>query len=57
MAQSIKYLTLGLRSDLDLRILGSSPALGSVLSVEPSQKKFKKWNAVEEERKKNREKV
>ena len=31
--QSVKYLILGFGSGNDLRVLGSSPAMGSVLSM------------------------
>ena len=34
MAQLVKHLILGFSSGHDLRVLESSPALGSVLSVE-----------------------
>ena len=34
MAQLVKHPTLDFSSDLDLRVLGSSPTLGSTLSVE-----------------------
>ena len=33
MAQSVKHLALALRSGLDLRVVGSSPMLGSVLDA------------------------
>ena len=33
MAQSVKRLTLDLSSRLDLRVVSSSPALGSALGV------------------------
>lgn len=35
MGQSVERLTLGLSSGGDLRVVGSSPALGFTLSVEP----------------------
>ena len=41
VAQSAKHLTLDLSSDLDLRVMSSSPMLGSVLGVEPTLKKKK----------------
>ena len=34
MAQSVKHPTLGFDSGRDLRVVGSSPALGSPLSEE-----------------------
>ena len=37
MAQLVKCLSL------DLRVLGSSPTLGSMLGVEPTLKKEKEW--------------
>ena len=36
MAQSVKHLTLGFGSDHGLRVVRSGPALGSVLSMEPT---------------------
>ena len=45
MAQSIERLTLDLGSGLDLRVIrvmSSSPTLGSVLVMEPTLKKKKK---------------
>ena len=39
MAQSIEHLTLDFSSGLDLRVLSSSPALGSMLGQEPTLKK------------------
>lgn len=36
MAQSVKCLTLDLSSGLNLRVMSSSPMLGSMLGVEPS---------------------
>ena len=42
MAQSFKHLTLDLNSSLDLRVVSSSPMLGSILGVKPTLKK--KWN-------------
>ena len=39
MAQSGKPLTLDFSSGLDLRVLSSSPALGSMLGEEPTLKK------------------
>ena len=41
LAQSDKYLTLDLSSGLDLRVMSSSPALGSMLGMEPTKKKKK----------------
>ena len=41
VAQSVKHLTLDLSSGLDLRVLSSSPTLGSMLGVEPTFKKKK----------------
>ena len=35
VAQSIKHLSLGLSSGLDLRVVSSSPMLGSTLEEEP----------------------
>ena len=42
MAQSVKCLTLDLRSGLDLRAVGSSSMLGSMLGIESTKKKKKK---------------
>ena len=42
MAQSVKHLTLDLSSGLDLRVLSSSPTLGSVVGVKPTSNKQKK---------------
>lgn len=36
MAQSVECLTLDFGSGLDLRVVGSSPASGSALNVEPT---------------------
>ena len=36
VAQSVKRLTLDFGSGRDSRVMGSSPALGSALSVEPA---------------------
>ena len=36
VAQSVKHLTLDLSSGHDLRVVRSSPGLGSVLSMEPA---------------------
>lgn len=36
MAQSVKRLILDLSSSLHLRVLGSSPMLGSTLGMEPT---------------------
>ena len=41
MAQSIKHQTLDLSSDLDLKVMSLSPALGSMASMEPTLKKVK----------------
>ena len=41
MAQSVKRLTLDLSSGLDLRVMSSSPALGSRLGVEPTEEEEK----------------
>jgi len=38
-AQSVKRLTLDLNSGLDLRVVSSSPTLGSTLGMEPTLKK------------------
>jgi len=38
VAQSGEHLTLGLGSGLDLRVVGSSPALGSTLGMETTLK-------------------
>ena len=35
MAQSVRHLTLDLGSGLGLRVMSLSPALSSILSVEP----------------------
>ena len=42
MAQSVQRLTLDLSSGFDLRVMSSSPALGSTLSMEATLKKRKK---------------
>jgi len=42
VAQSVEHLTLDLRSGLDLKVLSSSPALGSMLGVRSTQKNKKK---------------
>ena len=42
MAQSVKLPTLDLSSGLDLRAVTSSPMLGSMLGVVPTQRKKKK---------------
>jgi len=42
VAQLVEHLTLDLSSGLDLRIVSSSPALGSMLGLEPTLKKKKK---------------
>jgi len=42
VAQSVKHPTLDLSSGLDLRVMSSSPTLGSMLGVEPTLKKKKK---------------
>ena len=36
VAQSVKHLTLDFNSGHDLRVLKSSPALGSMLGMEPT---------------------
>ena len=36
MAQSVKYLTFDFGSGHDLRVVSSSPVLGSMLGVEPA---------------------
>jgi len=36
VAQSVECLTLGLTSGLDLRLMCSSPALGSTVGMEPA---------------------
>ena len=36
MAQSLMHPTLDLSSDLDLRVVGLSPLLGSTLDMEPT---------------------
>ena len=41
MAQSVKHPTLDLSSGLDLRVVSSSPALGSMMGVKPTFKKRK----------------
>lgn len=40
---SVKHLTVDLRSGLDLRDVNSSPALGSMLRVEPTKKRKNIW--------------
>ena len=40
MAQSVKCLTLDLSSNLDLRVMRSSPVLGSALDMKPTKKKM-----------------
>ena len=42
VAPSVKRLTLDLSSGLDLRIMSSSPELGSMPAMEPTLKKKKK---------------
>ena len=42
MAQSVQRLTLDLSSGFDLRVMSSSPALGSTLIMEATLKKRKK---------------
>jgi len=42
VAQLVKHLTFDLSSGFDLRVMSSSPMLGSVLGVEPTKKKKKK---------------
>ena len=39
MAQLVEQLTLDFSSGLDLRVISSSPTLGSMLGVEPIYKK------------------
>ena len=41
VAQSVKCRTLDLSSDLDLRVVSSSPRLGSTLGMEPTLFFFK----------------
>ena len=41
VAQSVKHPTLDLSSGLDLRIMGSSPTLGSTLGMELTENKVK----------------
>ena len=41
MVQSVKHPTLDLSSGLDLRILGSSPTLGSMPSMKPALRRLK----------------
>ena len=36
VAQSVEHLTLDFGSGCDPRVVGSSPALGTVLSMEPA---------------------
>ena len=36
VAQSVEYPTLDLSSDHDLRVVSSSPALGSTMGVRPT---------------------
>ena len=42
MVQSVKHPILDLSSGLDLRAVHSSPTLGSMLGMEPTQKNFLK---------------
>ena len=42
VAQLVKHPTLGLSSDLDLRVVSLSPTLDSVLGVKPTYKKQKR---------------
>ena len=42
VAQPVKDRLLDLSSGLDLRVVSSSPALGSTLGAEPTQKKERK---------------
>ena len=41
VAQSVKQVTLDLNSGLDLRVVGSSPTLGSTVGMQPTQKMYK----------------
>ena len=50
MAQPVKRLALDLRSSLDLGVVSSGPALGSMLDEEPTSKNKRK----EKKRKKER---
>ena len=50
MAQSVKRPTLDLSSGLDLRVMSSSPVLGSTLSTEPFLKKKKMAKAEKQHR-------
>ena len=38
MAQSVKFPTLDLSSGLDVRVLSTSPALGSMLDTKPTER-------------------
>lgn len=42
VAQSVRHLTLDLNSGLNLRVMNSSPVLGSMLSMESTLRKIKK---------------
>ena len=42
VAQSVERLTLDLSSGPDLRVMSSSPALGSTLGIKPTLKKKKR---------------
>jgi len=44
VAQLVKHLTFDLSSGFDLRVMSSSPMLGSVLGVEPTKKKKKRMS-------------
>ena len=46
MGQSVKHPTLDLSSGLDLRVMSSSPILGSVLGMEPIRKKPKQTASI-----------
>lgn len=39
MAQLVGHLTLDFHTDLDLKVVGSGPALGSLVGVEPTLQK------------------
>ena len=42
----VEHLTLGLSSGLDLRVMSSSPALGSTLGMKPTSKQNKTGEGV-----------
>ena len=56
VAQLVKHLTLDLSSGLDLRVVSSSPSLGSTLGMEPTQKQKQKQKQNKKSKNKNKNK-